>query len=174
MKIKVGINGFGRMGRLCLRAAFDWQDVEFVHINDPAGDAATLAHLLTFDSVHGRWHYDAKHDGDSMIVAGKTIPCTRNKAIAETDWSGCDVVIEASGKMKSSAVLQAYLEQGVKRVVVTASPKMLTTPPPSAGPRRRRSRHVPVSLRLRRRSRRLARRRPGPRRDEWRSGSRPR
>ncbi len=123
MSIKVGINGFGRMGRLSLRAAFDRSDLEFVQINDPAGDAATLAHLLTFDSVHGRWHHDATHDGEVMIIEGRRIPCTRNKDIGETDWSGCDVVIEASGKMKSAAVLQAYLDQGVKRVVVTAPVK---------------------------------------------------
>ena len=123
MTIKVGINGFGRIGRLTFRAAFDWDDVEFVQINDPAGDAATLAHLLTFDSVHGRWHYEADHNGDVMIVNGKHIPCTRNKTIAETDWSGCDVVIEASGKMKTKSVLQNYLDQGVKRVVVTAPVK---------------------------------------------------
>jgi glyceraldehyde 3-phosphate dehydrogenase len=123
MTIKVGINGFGRMGRLSMRAAFDWDDIEIVHINDPAGDAATLAHLLTFDSVHGRWHHEASHEGEVMVVAGKRIPCTRNKTIAETDWSQCDVVIEASGKMKSKALLQAYLDQGVKRVVVTAPVK---------------------------------------------------
>ena len=56
MTVKVGINGFGRMGRLTLRAAFDWEGFEFIHVNDPAGDANTFAHLLTFDSVHGRWH----------------------------------------------------------------------------------------------------------------------
>ena len=121
--IKVGINGFGRMGRLSMRAAFDWDDVEIIQINDPAGDAATLAHLLTFDSVHSRWHHEATHDGDSMLVAGQSIACTRNKAIGETDWSGCDVVIEASGKMKTKSLLQAYLDQGVKRVVVTAPVK---------------------------------------------------
>lgn len=123
MTIKVGINGFGRMGRLSMRAAFDWEDIEIVHINDPAGDAATLAHLITFDSVHGRWHHQATHDAETMMVAGKHIPCTRNKTIGETDWSGCDVVIEASGKMKTKALLQAYLDQGVKRVVVTAPVK---------------------------------------------------
>ncbi|MYM62633.1 ArsJ-associated glyceraldehyde-3-phosphate dehydrogenase [Pseudomaricurvus sp. HS19] len=123
MTIKVGINGFGRMGRLALRAAFDWDDLEFVQINDPAGDAATLAHLLTFDSVHGRWHYDAGHDGDAIVINGQHIACTRNTSIGDTDWSGCDVVIEASGKMKTKAVLQAYLDQGVKRVVVTAPVK---------------------------------------------------
>ena len=123
MTIKVGINGFGRMGRLSFRAAFDWDDVEFVHINDPAGDAATLAHLITFDSVHGRWQHEATAEGNEMIINGKRIPCTQNKSIGETDWSGCDVVIEASGVMKTKALLQAYLDQGVKRVVVTAPVK---------------------------------------------------
>ena len=123
MSIKVGINGFGRMGRLTLRAAYDWDDVEIVHINDPAGDAATLVHLLTFDSVHGRWHHEASHKGETMIINGQTIPCSANKAISETDWSHCDVVIEASGKMKTTALLQAYLDQGVRRVVVTAPVK---------------------------------------------------
>lgn len=123
MTIKIGINGFGRMGRLALRAAWGWNDVEFVQINDPAGDASTLAHLLTFDSVHGRWQHEASNDGDDIIIDGKRICCSRNKTIAETDWSACDVVIEASGKMKTKAVLQAYLDQGVKRVVVTAPVK---------------------------------------------------
>jgi glyceraldehyde 3-phosphate dehydrogenase len=123
MTLRIGINGFGRIGRLALRAAFDWPDLEFVQINDPGGDAATLAHLLNFDSVHGRWRHDASHDGDTITVGGHRITTTRNKAIAETNWSACDVVIEASGKMKTTAALQAYLDQGVKRVVVTAPVK---------------------------------------------------
>ena len=123
MTIKVGINGFGRMGRLSFRAAFDWADVEFVQINDLAGDAATLAHLLTFDSVHGRWHHEAQAEGNEIIINGQRIRCSQNKAIGDTDWSGCDVVIEASGVMKTKALLQAYLDQGVKRVVVTAPVK---------------------------------------------------
>ncbi|MDN3639229.1 ArsJ-associated glyceraldehyde-3-phosphate dehydrogenase [Simiduia curdlanivorans] len=123
MAIKVGINGFGRIGRLAMRVAFDWDDVDIIQINDPAGDAATLAHLLTFDSVHGRWQYEAGHQGDAILVNGKRIACTQNKTIAETDWSGCDVVIEASGKMKSKALLQNYLDQGVQRVVVSAPVK---------------------------------------------------
>ena len=120
MTIKIGINGFGRMGRLSFRAAFDWPNVEFVHINDPAGNSETLAHLVNFDSVHGRWHHNAGHDDQSIIINQQRITCSHNKAIGDTDWSGCDVVIEASGKMKSKALLQAYLDQGVKRVVVTA------------------------------------------------------
>ncbi|MFY2764237.1 ArsJ-associated glyceraldehyde-3-phosphate dehydrogenase [Arenimonas sp. MALMAid1274] len=123
MTLKIGINGFGRIGRLALRAAWTWPDVSFVHVNDPAGDAATLAHLLNFDSVHGRWDTEAGSEGEALLIDGQRIPVSRNKAIADTDWSGCDVVIEASGKMKSSAVLQAYLDQGVKRVVVTAPVK---------------------------------------------------
>ena len=121
--IKVGINGFGRIGRLALRAAWDWPQVEFVAINDPGADAGTLAHLLTFDSVHGRWERDVHADGTQVIIDDRRIRVTHNRTIAETDWSGCDVVIEASGVMKKVDLLNAYLEQGVKRVVVTAPVK---------------------------------------------------
>ncbi|MDT8310555.1 MAG: ArsJ-associated glyceraldehyde-3-phosphate dehydrogenase [Methylophaga sp.] len=120
MKLKIGINGFGRIGRLCIRAAWGWPDIEFVQINDPAADAATLAHLLNFDSVHGRWQYEANSDDQHLLIGDKKIRFTANKAIRDTDWSACDVVIEASGKMRDMALLQNYLDQGVKRVVVTA------------------------------------------------------
>ena len=123
MTIKVGINGFGRMGRLALRAAWDWPELSFTHINDPAGDAATLAHLLNFDSVHGHWQHEAKAEGDNIVIGTHRIKISRNKTIADSDWSDCDIVIEASGKMKTTALLQAYLDQGVKRVVVTAPVK---------------------------------------------------
>ena len=121
--IRVGINGFGRMGRLVVRAAWSWPDIRFVHINDPGGDAATFAHLMQFDSIHGRWSEDAHADGAALVLGGQRIPFTRNKPIADTDWSGCDVVIEASGQFRKQAVLQPYLDQGVKRVVVTAPVK---------------------------------------------------
>ena len=127
MSIKVGINGFGRMGRLTLRAAWGESTISFVQINDPAGDPATLAHLLNFDSVHGRWNHEAKADGDALVIDGLRIPVTRNKELAATDWSGCDVVIEASGKFRKPDVLQPYLDQGVKRVVVTAPIKSAGT-----------------------------------------------
>lgn len=123
MTIKIGINGFGRMGRLTLRAAFGWQDIEFVKINDPAGNAETLAHLLEFDSVHGRWQHPVTHQDDNLIIGDCHISCTRHTTISEADWSDCDVVIEASGKMKTKALLEQYLQQGVKRVVVTAPVK---------------------------------------------------
>lgn len=123
MAIRVGINGFGRMGRLTMRAIFDATDVEIVQINDPAGDAATLAHLLNFDSVHGRWQHEALNQGETMLIGNKQIACTQNREIGQTDWSACDLVIEASGKFKTKELLQTYLDQGVKRVVVTAPVK---------------------------------------------------
>ncbi|MCH8553076.1 MAG: ArsJ-associated glyceraldehyde-3-phosphate dehydrogenase [Natronospirillum sp.] len=123
MSLKIGINGFGRMGRLALRAAWGWPNIEFVQINDPAGDAATLAHLLNFDSVHGRWQHEASADGEHIRVGDHSLTVSRNKAIADTDWSGCDLVLECSGVNKTTAALQAYLDQGVKRVVVSAPVK---------------------------------------------------
>lgn len=111
-KIKVGINGFGRIGRLALRAAWGWPELEFVAINDPGTDAASLAHLLNFDSIHGRWSHEASADGDDMVIDGQHLRVTRNRAISDTDWSGCDLVIEASGVNKKVEALQAYLDQG--------------------------------------------------------------
>lgn len=118
--MRVGINGFGRMGRLIVRTAFNWPEFEMIQINDPAGDAATYAHLLNFDSVHGRWATEASSEADKVMIDGQTIKVTNNGSIGETDWSNCDLVIEASGKFKTLETLQAYLDQGVKRVVVTA------------------------------------------------------
>jgi len=123
MTIKIGINGFGRMGRLVMRAAWDWPEVEFIQINDPAGDAATLAHLLNYDSVHGIWQHTAQAQGNIIEIAGQKMNVTQHVTIQETDWSACDLVIEASGKMKTKEKLQAYLAQGVKKVVVTAPVK---------------------------------------------------
>ncbi|ENM5728783.1 ArsJ-associated glyceraldehyde-3-phosphate dehydrogenase [Vibrio mimicus] len=123
MAIKVGINGFGRIGRLALRASFDWPEIEFVQINDVAGDAATLAHLLEFDSVQGRWHHAVSSDADAILINGKRIRATQEKAINAVDWSGCDVVIEATGKHRKGEFLNQYLAQGVKRVVVSAPVK---------------------------------------------------
>ncbi|MFZ2755177.1 MAG: ArsJ-associated glyceraldehyde-3-phosphate dehydrogenase [Lysobacteraceae bacterium] len=123
MTIRIGINGFGRMGRLTLRAAWGDPDLRFVRINDPAGDPATLAHLLMFDSIHGRWDREVATDGDALVIDGQRIAITRNKDLAATDWSDCDVAIEASGKFRKPDVLQPYLDHGVKRVVVTAPVK---------------------------------------------------
>ena len=123
MTIKIGINGFGRIGRLVLRAAFDWPEVSFVRINDVAGSAATLAHLLNYDSVHGKWQHEANATDGEMTVGQHRIRCSQNAAINDTDWSDCDLVIEASGVMRQKSLLEAYTKQGVKRVVVTAPVK---------------------------------------------------
>lgn len=123
MAIKVGINGFGRMGRLALRAAWGWPELEFVRINDPAGDAATHAHLLNFDSVQGTWQHQASAEGNTILINGQRLQVTNSKTISEVDWSDCDLVLECSGKFKTKALLQAYLDQGVKRVVVSAPVK---------------------------------------------------
>ncbi len=123
MTIKVGINGFGRMGRLVMRAAWHRADIEFVHINDPAGNVEALAHLMNFDSVHGQWQHEVIAEEQQMKVAERTISVSHNVAINDTDWSQCDLVIEASGVMKTKAKLQAYLDQGVSKVVVTAPVK---------------------------------------------------
>lgn len=123
MSIKIGINGLGRIGRLALRILSERDDVEVIQANDPGGDAATFAHLLQFDSVHGRWSHQVSATGGELVIDDHKIAFTQNKAIADTDWSGCDIVLEASGKMKTVEVLNGYLEQGVKRVVVSAPVK---------------------------------------------------
>lgn len=123
MAVKIGINGFGRMGRLVARVVWDWPDVDIIHINEPAGDAAALAHLLSFDSVHGRWQHQARAEADVLWVDKHPVTTSRNQAIEDSNWSGCDVVIEASGIFKSRTLLQPYLDQGVSRVVVTAPVK---------------------------------------------------
>lgn len=120
MAIKIGINGFGRIGRLVLRAAFDWPDMEFILINDPAGDAHTLGHLLEFDSVHGRWHHPVTSQNNGLVINGHHLTCSRASSIDDVDWSACDIVIECSGVMRKKALLEKYLAQGVKRVLVSA------------------------------------------------------
>ncbi|MGM0536681.1 MAG: ArsJ-associated glyceraldehyde-3-phosphate dehydrogenase [Pseudomonadota bacterium] len=128
MTLRVGINGFGRIGRLVLRSLWprvSAGEVELVRINDPGGDAATFAHLLEFDSVHGHWSpgQGIQVADDAILVDGRRIRFSANQALEESDWSGCQVAIECSGRMKTTEALQAYLDQGVERVVVSAPVK---------------------------------------------------
>jgi glyceraldehyde 3-phosphate dehydrogenase len=121
MPIKLGINGFGRMGRLGLRAGWDKADYEIARINEIATDAAGSAHLLKFDSVHGTWAHATRAEGDKVMVDDTPISYTANAAIGGSDWSDCDIVIEATGKHhKQPETLQRYFEQGVKKVIVAA------------------------------------------------------
>ncbi|OAZ96954.1 ArsJ-associated glyceraldehyde-3-phosphate dehydrogenase [Halomonas sp. G11] len=125
MALRIGINGFGRIGRLTLRSLWlrvEAGEVELAHINDPGGDAATFAHLLEFDSVHGHWSPGAgiSANQEAIVIDGDAIAFSANKQIMESDWSGCEVVIECSGVMKNTAQLQPYFDQDVARVVVSA------------------------------------------------------
>ncbi len=126
MTIKVGINGFGRIGRLTLRAALahadsnDNSNLEFVHINDPHCDAATAAHLLNFDSVHGQLPNQASSDNNTLEVQTQSIKLSQASTIDQADWSNCDLVLESSGRFRQIDQLQSYFQQGVKKVVVSA------------------------------------------------------
>lgn len=120
MTVKIGINGFGRIGRLALRAAWQHHDYEIVHINEIAGDAQAAAHLLKYDSVHGTWDKMIEGGDGTVTIDAKTLRYSQCKTIAETDWSDVDMVIECTGKFKSQAALAPYFEQGVKKVVVSA------------------------------------------------------
>ena len=123
MTVKLGINGLGRIGRLAFRIAWNNPAFDIVQVNDPGADAETFAHLLNFDSVHGCWQHEATADGDILVIGERRIAFSRHKTISDNNWRNCDVVLEASGKMKTVSVLNDYLEQGVKRVVVSAPVK---------------------------------------------------
>jgi glyceraldehyde 3-phosphate dehydrogenase len=121
MTIRVGINGFGRMGRLGLRAGWGNKELAIVRVNEIATDAAGSAHLLKFDSVHGTWGEDCEADAEVMSIGGHSILYSRNTTIDGTDWSDCDIVIEATGKHhKKPETLAGYFDQGVKKVIVAA------------------------------------------------------
>lgn len=125
MTYRVAINGFGRMGRLAFRAAWDWPEFEIVHINDIAAIPESAAHLLTFDSVHGEWNKEITFDESSITLDGKTVSFSSNKAIEDTNWKslGVDIVVDCTGKFKSKEALQPYLDAGVQKVVVSAPVK---------------------------------------------------
>jgi glyceraldehyde 3-phosphate dehydrogenase len=120
MSVRVAINGFGRMGKLGFRAGWDNHAYEIVQINEIAGDAACQAHLLEFDSVHGRWNRSISADTDGITVDGRRIGYTRQAKLADSDWSGIDLVIDCTGKFKTEAALQPYFDAGVKNVLVSA------------------------------------------------------
>ncbi|TDB05162.1 ArsJ-associated glyceraldehyde-3-phosphate dehydrogenase [Halomonas marinisediminis] len=128
MSLSIGINGFGRIGRLVLRSLWPRVaagEVELVRLNDPGGDAATFAHLLEFDSVHGRWSpgQGIRAEKEAIVIDGHRIAFSGHDTLAAADWSGCDLALECSGRMKTREALQAYLDQGVARVVVSAPVK---------------------------------------------------
>jgi glyceraldehyde 3-phosphate dehydrogenase len=123
--VRVGINGFGRMGRLALRAGWDRTDIEFVHLNELEGDAATCAHLLEFDSIHGRWSRQIAAVDSALEVDGVRITTSRSDEPGAVAWGelGVDVVLECTGTFRTEETLAAYFDRGVSKVVVAAPVK---------------------------------------------------
>jgi len=124
MPIKVGINGFGRIGRNVVRAGLHNPDVEFVAANDLT-DTKTLAHLLKYDSILGQLHEEIKADGDSIIVAGKKIKIFAIKDPAEIDWTslGAEIVVESTGRFTDATDARKHLRGPVKKVIISAPAK---------------------------------------------------
>ncbi len=125
MATRIGINGFGRMGRLAFRAGWTWPEIEFVHLNEIGGDGITSAHLLYFDSVHGRWDREVRGEADKLTIDGKTVTQSREKDFSKVPWGelGVDIVLEASGKFRTPEQLDPYFKAGVKKVIVAAPVK---------------------------------------------------
>jgi len=121
MAIKVGINGFGRIGRNVLRAGFDNPGIEFVAANDLT-DTKTLAHLLKYDSILGPLHADVSADGDTISINGKPLKIFATKDPAEIDWPslGAQVVIESTGKFTDGTKAKAHIRGSVKKVIISA------------------------------------------------------
>ncbi len=122
MKTRIGINGFGRIGRLALRALYDAGELECVAINDLNATPESAAHLLEFDTVHGRWDRNITYDS-GLSIDGQSITFSSKEHPSQVDWSGVDIVLECSGQFRSLESLNSYLDAGVKKVIVAAPVK---------------------------------------------------
>lgn len=124
MAIKIGINGFGRIGRLVFRRCLELGGFDFVGINDLT-DAKTLAHLLKYDSVHGRFNGDIAVEGDDIIVNGDRIKITAEKDPAKLNWGklGAEIIIESTGAFRTQEACMKHVEAGAKKVILTVPPK---------------------------------------------------
>ena len=121
--MKVGINGFGRIGRLVFKAARG-TNVEIVGVNDIT-DAETLAHLLKYDSVHGRYNGEVRAENGNLIVDGKTIPVIAEKDPTKLPWAklGAEIVLECTGKFTDKEGASKHLAAGAKKVLISAPAK---------------------------------------------------
>lgn len=121
MSIKLGINGFGRIGRMVFRAALSHQNIEICAINDLT-DTKTIAHLLEYDSVHGRLNTPVTAEKDAIVVNGKTIKVTAFKDPAQIPWkdAGVDIVCECTGFFTDHASASKHFEGGAKKVIISA------------------------------------------------------
>ena len=122
MAIKVGINGFGRIGRLVFRRAMEIGGFDFVGINDLT-DAATLGHLLKYDSVHGRFKGEVKVEENELVVNGDRIKITAEKDPSKLNWQGVDVVIESTGVFRDRESCMKHIAAGAKKVILTVPAK---------------------------------------------------
>jgi glyceraldehyde 3-phosphate dehydrogenase len=124
MTVRVGINGFGRIGRVFTRLALERPDLQVVAINDIT-DARTMAHLLAFDSTYGRLGRPVEHTDDSLIVAGDVIPVLSERDPARIDWAklGADIVIESTGKFRTRDGAALHLKGGARKVLISAPGK---------------------------------------------------
>ena len=116
------LNGLGRIGKLALKPLLD-QGMNIAWINDAVGDAAMHAHLLEFDTVHGRWDADISHDADSVTIDGTRLPFIGTANLSDLPLEGVDVVIDCTGVFKTEAALAPYFDAGVAKVVVSAPVK---------------------------------------------------
>ncbi len=121
---KVAINGFGRIGRLFFRAAFQDEDIEIVAVND-LGNLENLAYLLKYDTVYGRYDREIKIEGGNLVVGGKAVKCLQEKEPGKLPWKdlNIDIAIEATGFFESYEAAKVHLQAGAKRVVITAPAK---------------------------------------------------
>ncbi len=119
--IKVGINGFGRIGRTLFRLLLDHPTIQVVAIND-LSDTKTLSHLLKYDSIHGVLEEKISHSENEIIVSGNPIQFSSNKSIEEIKWGTIDIVIECSGKFKTQNLLQHHISNGAKKVILSTPP----------------------------------------------------
>ncbi len=124
MAIRIGIMGFGRIGRNVFRILYPREDIEIGTIVDVAEPIA-LEYLLKFDTVHGRFHEPVSVVGDAMYVKGKQIKILQRRAPGDVDWRelGIEIVIEATGKYRTRELLQRHLDMGAKRVILTVPPR---------------------------------------------------
>ncbi len=122
-KIRIAINGFGRIGRSLFRLLLNHPNIEIVAINDLA-DAKTLAHLLKYDSIHGVLPNEVKSNENQILVDGKDFPLTKQTDISQIDWKNfdVDVVVESTGKFKKKEELQHHLNGGAKKVILSVPP----------------------------------------------------
>ena len=122
MPIRIGINGFGRIGRLVVRGLQGRSNLRLAHINEPFAPAATAAHLLEFDTVHGRYDGDVDYEDDAVWIDRVAVPYSSHGVPEDVPWdeSGVDIVLECSGQFRTVAGLQPYFERGVRKVIVAA------------------------------------------------------